>query len=136
MNGAVVYFSRTGNTRRLAEAIANTLRIPLIDLASTLPSTIEKYDLLVLGTPVEGASPAKETLAFAQGMNRRSDAKAVLFTTYKIFGNMRTMKAIDKILSAKGYTTILMVSKKGMQPEKEADFSEVIQQVKNAVEKV
>jgi flavodoxin len=75
MNAAVVYFSRTGNTKRLAQAISDYLKAPLLDLTLTVPSSMEKYDLLVLGTPVEGASPAKETLAFLQGMNCNAGAK-------------------------------------------------------------
>jgi len=134
MNAAVVYFSRTGNTKRLAQAIADYLKAPLFDLASTSPSSIEKYDLLVLGTPVEGASPAKETLAFIEGMNRNDGAKAIVFCTWKLFGNERTMKAMEKALSSKGYTTLLCVSKKGMKPEKEADFSEVINEVHKALQ--
>jgi len=97
-----------------------------------MPSSIEKYDLLVLGTPVEGASPSKETLAFLQGMNCNAGAKAIVFCTWKLFGNQRTMKAMEKALSFKGYTTILRVSKRGMKPEKEADFSEVINEVQKA----
>ena len=133
MNAAVVYFSRTGNTKRLAQAIADCLKAPLLDLASTVPSSIEKYSLLVLGTPVEGASPAKETLAFIEGMNRNDGAKAIVFCTWKLFGNERTMKAMEKALSSKGYATLLRVSKKGMKPEKEADLCEVMNEVQKAL---
>ena len=134
MNAAVVYFSRTGNTKRLAQAIAENIGAPLIDLALTSPSSLEKYGLMVLGTPVEGASPAKETLAFIEGMNQNDGAKAIVFCTWKLFGNERTMKAMEKALSSKGYTTILRVSKKGMKPEKEADFCEVINEVHKALQ--
>ncbi len=61
MNGCVVYFSRTGNTKRLAQAIADIAKVAIFDIAGTTPSTIETYDHLILGTPVEGSSPAKET---------------------------------------------------------------------------
>jgi hypothetical protein len=45
---------------------------------------------------------------------------------WKLFGNERTMKAMEKELSSKSYTTILRVSKKGMKPEKEANFCIII----------
>ena len=96
MNAAVVYFSRTGNTKRLAQAIADCLKAPLLDLASTVPFSIEKYSLLVLGTPVEGASPAKETLVFIEGIKDKGAAKAIVFCKWKLFGNERTMKAMEK----------------------------------------
>ena len=44
------------------------------------------------------------------------------------------MNAMEKLLSAKGYETVLKVSKKGMKPDKEADFSEILSEVKKALE--
>ncbi len=117
MEPCVVYFSRTGNTKRLAQAIADAANAPLMDIAGTLPSTIETFNPLILGTPVEGSSPAKETQTFIEGMNKVEGKKAILFCTYRIFGNERTMKAMEKELKSKGYETILKVSKKGMKPE-------------------
>ena len=70
MNACIVYFSRTGNTKRLAQAIADTIKVPLFDISGALPSTIETYDLIILGTPVEGSSPAKETKAFIENMSK------------------------------------------------------------------
>ena len=136
MNTCVVYFSRTGNTKRLAQAIADTAKAPIFDIAGTLPSTIETFDLIILGTPVEGSSPAKETKAFIEGMSKGEGKKAILFCTYRIFGNNRTMKAMEKDLNRKGYETILKVSKKGMKPDKEPDFSEIISEVKKTLEKL
>lgn len=136
MNGCVVYFSRTGNTKRLAQAIADTAKVAIFDIARTTPSTIETYDLLILGTPVEGSSPAKETKTFIESMTKAENKKAILFYTYRIFGNERTMKVIEKELKSKGYETILKVSKKGIKPDKEADFSDVIVEVKKTLEKL
>jgi flavodoxin len=133
MNPAVVYFSRTGNTKRLAQAIADAVNAPIMDLSGTLAASVESFDPLILGTPVEGSGPAKETVAFIEGMNHHDGAKAILFCTYRLFGNERTMKAIEKMLSNKGYTTILKVSKKGMKPDKDADFSDIVAEVKKTL---
>ena len=46
------------------------------------------------------------------------------------------MNAMQKALAAKGYEIVLKVSKKGMKPEKEADFSEIICEVKKCLEKL
>jgi hypothetical protein len=83
-----------------------------MDISGTLPSTKETFDLLILGTPVEGSSPAKETRTFIEGMNKVEDRKAILSCTYRIFGNERTMKAMEKELRSKGYETILKVSRR------------------------
>ena len=84
MNACVVYFSRTGNTKRLAQAIADTAKAPIFDLASTQPSAIENFDLLILGTPVEGASPAKETAAFIESIPKVDGKRAILFCTNRL----------------------------------------------------
>ena len=135
MNACVVYFSRTGNTKRLAQAIADTVKAPIFDIASTQPSATENFDLLIIGTPVEGASPAKETVAFIESMPKMKGKKAILFCTNRLFGSGRTMKIMEKMLDCKGYETVLKVSKKGMKPHKEADFSDVLSEVKKALEK-
>jgi len=135
MYAAVVYFSRTGNTKKLAEGIAAVAQAQLFDMAATLPSSIEDFDLLILGTPVEGASPSKEAMAFITNMNRVEGKKAMVFCTYRLFGNSRTNKALEKALKAKGYETILGVSKK-VKPKQEPDFSEQVAEVKKQLEKL
>jgi flavodoxin len=126
MNVCVAYFSRTGNTKRLAQAIADLSKACIYPMSSIDQSVLEKCDLLILGTPVEGASPAKETTAFIANMPKTDGKKAILFCTYRIFGNERTMKKMEKAIAEKGYRTILKVSKKGMKPNKEADFSKIL----------
>ena len=134
MNACVVYFSRTGNTKRLAQAITDIVKAPIYDLATATPSEIQNCDLLILGTPVEGSSPAKETVTFIEALPNVTNKKAILFCTYRIFGNERTMKRIEKTLEGKGYKTLLKVSKKGMKPEMATDFSEQLSQVKKILE--
>ena len=41
---------------------------------------------------------------------------------------------MEKALAAKGYETMLKVSKKGIKSEKEANFSEILSEVKRALE--
>jgi flavodoxin len=136
MNAGIVYFSRTGNTKRLAQAIAEATKVAIYDLRSIESSTIQNCDPLILGTPVEGSSPAKEIMTFIDTMSKVEAKKAILFCTFRIFGNNRTMNAMQKALAAKGYEIVLKVSKKGMKPEKEADFSEIICEVKKCLEKL
>jgi flavodoxin len=134
MNPCIVYFSRTGNTKRLAEAIAAQTKAPLYSITDTQPSVVEAYDTIILGTPIEGASPAKETKAFIDQLPSTQGKKVVIFCTYGLFGNERAMKAMEKILAEKGYETILKTSMKGMKPEKEADFTENLKEVQKALQ--
>lgn len=135
MKPCVVYFSRTGNTKRLAQAIADSVKAPIFDMASTLPSTLAEFDMLIIGNPVEGASPAKEAVAFMENLPQAESKKAIVFCTHRLFGSGRAMGIMEKMLECKGYETVLKVSKKGMKPDKEADFSKELFEVKKALEK-
>ena len=70
MKTCVLYFSRTGKTRCVAEAISGSTKAPALDIASCEPSVVENYDILIIGTPVEGFRPTKEILAFIEQMPR------------------------------------------------------------------
>jgi flavodoxin len=134
MKPCVLYFSRTGNTKQMAEAISELIKAPLFSIASCEPSVVEDFDLVFLGTPVEGASPAKETQAFIERLPNVEGKKAIVFCTYRMFGNERTMKKIQKKLANKGYENILRVSRK-MKSDQPADFSDSLNKIKQALEK-
>jgi flavodoxin len=134
MKPCVLYFSRTGNTKRMAEAISELTQAPLFSITSSEPSVVEDFDLVIFGTPVEGASPAKETQAFIDRLPNAQGKKAIVFCTYRIFGNERTMKNMQKKLANKGYENILKVSRK-MKPDQPADFSKVLDEIKKVLEK-
>jgi hypothetical protein len=89
---------------------------------------------LIFGGPVEGSSPTKEAMAYIANLPAVTGKKAIIFCTYRIFGNKRAMKAVEKELASKGYETVFKVSKKGMKPEKEADFTKELSEVKKALE--
>ncbi len=136
MNTAVFYMSRTGNTKRFAQAIADQTKASIYDITATQPSETANFDLIFLGTPVEGSSPTKEILSFIEAMPTANGKKTVLFVTYKIFGNKHSMKNMEKKLKEKGYETVLMVSKKGMKPGGSADFSETLAEIQTALAKM
>jgi flavodoxin len=131
MKICVLYFSRTGNTKRMAEAIAEATKAQTFDIASSEPSVAENYDLLILGTPVEGARPAMETVAFVERLPKTEGKKAILFCTHRLWKGS-TFKILEKKLSSKGYEVILSVSKKGMKPDQPADFSDSLDKIKKA----
>jgi flavodoxin len=135
MKTRVVYFSRTGNTKRLAQAIADSVKAPIFAMAETQPATIQDFDLLIIGTPVEGSSPAKETSAYIESMPKVEGKKAIVFVTHRLFGSGRAMGILEKMLDSKGYETVLKVSKKGMKPDKEADFTKELAEIKNVLGK-
>jgi flavodoxin len=133
MKPIVLYFSRTGNTKRMAEAISESTKAPAFDISSSEPAVVENYDVLILGTPVEGFRPAQETTAFVERLPKAEGKKAILFCTCT-FWKGRTFGVLTKKLSSKGYDTVLSVSKK-MKQNQPSDFSDSITKIKQALEK-
>jgi flavodoxin len=131
MRTCILYFSRTGNTRYMAEAIANAIKAPAFDIANSDPMVMEDYDMIILGTPVEGARPPVETVAFASHLPTTDAKKAILFCTYKLFKG-KTFKTLSEALSSKGYNTVLDVSKRAVKIGK-TDFSDVIEEIKKVL---
>ena len=128
MKTCVLYISRTGNTKRLAEAISELLEAPVFDVA-TIPdaSVANDSDLLAIGTPVMGLRPTPEVQSFVKRLPEAHGKKVILFCTYAIRKG-GTLKVLEKELAQKGYVTILSVSKRGLKPSK-ADFSDILDEI-------
>jgi len=94
----VVYFSRTGNTRKVAEAIAEELKVTAKDVrtAGVLPQDA----FIFLGTGCYGATLPKEIGAFMQ-KNKFNGRIVALFTTSG-FGSTSERGLIEKQLMGKG----------------------------------
>jgi len=133
MKACVLYISRTGNTKRLAEAISESLKAPAFNISSTLePSLTQDFDLLVIGTPVMGLRPAPEVQSFVKRLPECTGKKTILFCTYAIKQG-GTLKSLEKELIKKGYINILNVSKRGLKPSK-ADFKEILNEINRSLE--
>jgi flavodoxin len=132
MKACVIYFSLYGNTRRFAEAISNYLKIPVFDLTTSDPSIVEKFDLIILGTPVHGFSPARRVLSFVKNLPEGNGKASIIFCTYAIRKG-RTLKKLENELGDKGYTTILSVSKRGLKLSTQ-DFSDAINEIETVLE--
>ncbi|MGB8346878.1 MAG: flavodoxin domain-containing protein [Ktedonobacteraceae bacterium] len=63
MNTFVVYDSTFGNTKQVAEAIANALReygsVEVVSVEHTHPLALEGVDVLILGCPTQGWRPTQ-----------------------------------------------------------------------------
>ncbi len=132
MKTAVFYFSRTGNTKRFAEAISESLKVPYFDIASLQPASATDYDLLIIGTPVNGFKAAPEVFSFIQKLPEGVDKKTILFCTYAV-AKGSTFKILEQELSKKGYKNLLTVSKRGVKPSK-TDFADAISEISKCVE--
>ena len=133
MKSCIVYFSRTGNTKLMAEALSEVTQAPIFDMSSSDPVVVKDCDVLILGTPVEGFKPARETVAFAKALPPTDGKKAILFCTYALWKGF-TFRSLSAQLGKKGYECILEISKKRVVPG-HTDFSDVAGAVKRILEK-
>jgi flavodoxin len=134
MNPCILYFSRTGNTRIFAEAIAENLQIPIHDIATVDPAIVNDYDIVLLGTPVNGFSPAKETVTFISRLPQSQGKPIVLFCSYGLWTG-RTFSKLAGEVKKKGFQPILRVKKK-MQRDRQwspQDFAEPIDRIRKAL---
>ena len=132
MKTAVFYFSRTGNTKRFAEAISELLKVPYFDIASLQPALVTDYNLLIIGTPVNGFRAAPEVSSFIQKLPEGGNKKTILFCTYAV-AKGSTLKILEQELFKKGYKNLLSVSKRGVKLNK-TDFTDAISQITKCVE--
>jgi flavodoxin len=76
MNTLVVYDSQYGNTERIAQAIANTLRefgqAQAVHVAQAHPIEFQGVDLLILGCPTQGFRPTPVMLSFLGTVSNQS----------------------------------------------------------------
>ncbi len=101
MNIAVRYCSKTkfGNTRRIAEAIADGIGVKAVSIADE-PKLQEKADILFLGGAPYANIMAPELKAYAEDIDPKMVSKVVLFTTSN--WSKRTVLALKKMLKGKG----------------------------------
>jgi flavodoxin len=134
MNSCVLYFSQTGNTRKFAETISNSLEIKAVyDITTAEPAVVKDFDLIFLGTPVHGFSPSKKSLSFVKRLPEGDGKQAILFCTYRLWTG-RTFGKLKGETKKKGYSTILTVSAKGKKFTNE-NFSEAIGKIKETLKK-
>ena len=131
MKSCVFYLSRTGNTKRLAQAIAEKLNAQIFDITNFDPVLVANFDLLVIGTPVMGLGPAPEVSSFIKKLPDGTGKEVIVFCTFA-FAKGGVLKTLEKELSARNYKPILSVGKRGIKPDK-SDFNDVLNEIKKVV---
>ena len=99
MNTAVRYFSRLGNTKTIAEAIAEGAGVAAVSITEE-PRLIERAELLFLGGAPYANIMAPELRAYAEALRPEQVGKVVLFTPSN--WSRRTVLALKKLLGDKG----------------------------------
>lgn len=103
-------FSQTGNTRRVAEAIARGLeakahKVRVVDLLKASPEEAADYPILGIGTPVFYYKEPEPVRRFIAALPRAGRKAAFTFITHG--GNpVNTLRRMQKQLAARGYTVV------------------------------
>lgn len=83
MNALVLYDTNFGNTRKVAEAIAETLGGRAVSVSEASAGEMGKAGLLVVGSPIVGWKPTEKMIAFLAGLGagQLKSVKAAAFDT-------------------------------------------------------
>ena len=118
MKNLIVFYSKTGNTRGIAEKIKEKINADIdeIKALSDDPNqtyvelkhspSLEGYDHIIFGSPVHGFMPPKITKAYIESLEDLSQKTFDLFVThffpFSWLGGTQTLKRIKKEIEAKG----------------------------------
>ena len=99
MKNAVRYFSKSGHTKAIADAIAKGAGVEAFSVTDE-PQLKEEVDVLFLGGAPYASVMAPELKAYADQLEASMVGKVVLFTTSN--WSRRTVLALKKQLRGKG----------------------------------
>ena len=99
METAVRYYSRLGNTKKIAEAIAQEAGVKAVSVTEE-PDLAEHVDILFLGGAPYANIMAPQLREYAQRLSSDKIGHVVLFTTSN--WSRRTVRALRKMLAEKG----------------------------------
>jgi flavodoxin len=101
LNYVVVYYSKGGHTRKIANAIAGELGVSAIDVKEQ-QADAAKADMLIVGSGTYGGKAGPEIIDFLNALAPVASKKAACFSTCA--GNTEAVIAeMNGILKTKGY---------------------------------
>ncbi len=108
MKTAVTYYSKTGNTKKIAGAIADAAGCSAIPIADISDDTV---DMLFIGGSIYGGALDPALVSFISGLDAKKIKRAAVFSTY-----ISVPKALDlmkELLKSKGIPVADSFSCKG-----------------------
>ncbi len=100
MNAAVRYFSRTGNTRKVAEYMAEAVGVNAVSVDAADAALTEKVDVLYIGGALYAYGIDNELKKYLDTLSSDKVGKAVVFSTSWI--SKHALDLIKKALIEKG----------------------------------
>jgi len=113
MKTAIIYKSiHHGNTKKIAEALAESLEADLFDLKDVNKEIIKEYDLIGFGSGIYFNKPHKKLIKLIDDLNNLKGKIAFVFSTSGR-GNVGSNNLLENKLSQKGFEVIGGFSCKG-----------------------
>lgn len=109
MKALVVYDSNFGNTKKIADAIAETIDGKSVSVREISAEMLDKVDLLIAGSPINAWRATEKIREFLNAIpqERLAGVRAAAFDTrVKILISGNAAKKISKALAEKGATII------------------------------
>jgi flavodoxin len=103
MKVLVAYYSESDNTKKVALAIAEAVGAELKRTQDIQPPDVAAFDLVFIGTPVQGSRPAPAVMQFLEALPASHGHSLAAFCTQHMFGARMTLMLIRKQTEAKGY---------------------------------
>lgn len=100
MNIAVRYYSRSGNTKAVAEAIAKAANVDAVSVDGANSEITEKADVLFIGGALYAYGIDEHLKSYLSTLTKDKAQKAVIFSTSWI--SKHAIDVIKKTLSEKG----------------------------------
>ncbi len=85
MHSIILYSSKSGNTKKIADSMAAALGCEAIKITSESKPQgfdLEKYDLILVGTGLFAGTPNEDIMHFLSGLNFKSQKQFALFITW------------------------------------------------------
>jgi len=85
MKPIILYSSKSGNTKKIADSMASQLKCEAIKITSdSSPSqvSLEEYDLVLVGTGLYAGTPNQDIMKYLGKLNLRSPKLFALFITW------------------------------------------------------
>lgn len=79
MNTAIVYYSKGGNTKKIAYAIGEAIGVEPIDIMT--PHVLKDIELLFIGSGIYAGAPAPEMINYINNLQPKEIKGAVIFST-------------------------------------------------------
>jgi len=112
MKSLVIYYSKTGNTEKVAKAIAKGLGVEPKKIGEAV--NVLEYDLICIGTPVYSFAPAEQVNEFMRKLPDLSSKRGAGFCTMHMVGGKKTLEALRVGMETKGIEFLEGFSCKGL----------------------